>query len=228
MIDNAMTIIGELAPAPDAERILLVMLPGASMAAEDFTRHGFIAALRAYDWPIDVISVETGIDRYLDNRIVEDLHKELISPAQTNGYRRIWMLGISLGGMGALLYAQAHPKTVQGIFLLSPFIGTRGLIAEIADAGGLRHWAGVQQAPTPEQSLLTSLTRYQAEDEKWAILLLAYGVNDRFAGAHRLLAEVLPRDRVFTAEGSHDWETWTRLWHRMLSIAPFAIPPARG
>jgi pimeloyl-ACP methyl ester carboxylesterase len=228
MTNQAMTVIGDLAPAPDAARVLLVMLPGAYMSAEDFISHGFVAALGRYDWPIDVIAVETGIDRYLDNCIAERLNHELIMPALARGYRRIWLLGISLGGMGALLHAQAHPKTVEGILLLSPFLGTRGLIAEIAEAGGLRHWPGVRQAPTYEQSLLTSLRQYQADDESWAKMLLAYGVDDRFAAAHRLLAELLPQDRVFTAAGGHDWETWTALWHRMLRSAPFGILPPRG
>jgi pimeloyl-ACP methyl ester carboxylesterase len=201
-------------------RILLVMLPGAYMSAEDFSRHGFAAALDG--WPIDVIAVETGVDRYLDNVIAERLHQEIILPAQARGYRRIWQLGISLGGMGALLHAQAHPGMVEGILLLSPFLGTRGLIAEIAAAGGLRHWPGVQQAPTYEQSLLTALGQYRADDARWPKLLLGYGVQDRFAAAHRLLAELLPEDRVFTAQGGHDWETWTALWHRMLGCAPFA------
>ena len=228
MTTQTMTIVGDLAPAADAGRILLVMLPGAYMSAADFTRHGFVAALGRYDWPIDVIAVETGIDRYLDNCIAERLHQEIILPAQARGYRRLWLHGISLGGMGALLYAQAHPKTVEGILLLSPFLGTRGLIAEIAAAGGLRHWPGVQQAPTYEQSLLTALGQCQTDEESWPKLLLGYGVQDRFAAAHRLLAELLPEDRVFTAEGGHDWETWTGLWHRMLGCAPFAILPPRG
>lgn len=222
MTSQAMSIIGDLAPAPDAARILLVMLPGAYMSAADFSRYGFAAALRDHDWPIDVVAVETGVDRYLDNVIAERLHQEIIRPAQARGYRHIWLLGISLGGMGALLHAQAHPGIVEGILLLSPFLGTRGLIAEIAAAGGLRQWPGVKQAPNYEQSLLTALAQYRADDTRWPKLLLGYGVLDRFAEAHRLLAELLPPDRVFTAEGGHDWETWTGLWHRMLRCAPFA------
>jgi hypothetical protein len=45
---------------------------------------------------------------------------------------------------------------------------------------------------------------------------LAYGVQDDFAEADGLLAEVLPDDQVFFTEGGHDWPTWLRLWKSIL------------
>jgi hypothetical protein len=225
MSRKTMQAIGDRSPMADPDRILLVMLPGAHMKPADFIDCGFVAALRVQDWPIDVLAVDTGMDCYLDDSIVDRLHEDIILPAQASGARPIWLLGISLGGMGALLYAQAHGAAVRGIILLSPFIGTRGLIAEIEQAGGLRQWPGPAGAPTPEQALLAWLAQYQASDQRWAKLLLAYGVDDRFAAAHRLLADLLPRDRILTAPGGHDWETWTRLWHEILETAPFTSDP---
>jgi hypothetical protein len=49
---------------------------------------------------------------------------------------------------------------------------------------------------------------------------MGYGVDDRFAFSHRLLAAALPADRVFTTEGGHDWPEWMRLWRRMLPTLP--------
>ena len=45
---------------------------------------------------------------------------------------------------------------------------------------------------------------------------LGCGRDDRFATASALLAARLPADRVATAEGGHDWPTWTRLWETIL------------
>ena len=57
------------------------------------------------------------------------------SPALARGVTTIWLAGISLGGFGALRYAEAHREIVEGLLLLSPFLGSRGLIAEVAAAG---------------------------------------------------------------------------------------------
>jgi pimeloyl-ACP methyl ester carboxylesterase len=191
--------IGTVTGAPT----LLVMLPGAEMSAEDFHTNGFLDA----DGPVDRIAVETGMDCYLDETSVQQLHEAVILPAQARGPVRIWLLGISLGGLGALLYAQAHPDRIAGILLLAPFIGSRGLIAEVERAGGLRHWRTTDRT-TSERRLLIWLGSGVGLPD----MHLAYGQDDRFAAAHRLLADLLPAERVVTGSGGHDWPTWCRLW----------------
>lgn len=197
-----MRIIGTVTGAPT----LLVMLPGAEMTAEEFQTNGFLDAAG----PVDRIAVETGMECYLDEISVQRLHDEVILPAQAQGPVRIWLLGISLGGMGALLYAQAHPDRIAGVLLLAPFIGSRGLIAEVERAGGLRHWRAIDGA-TSERRLLTWLGTGTGLPD----MHLAYGQGDRFAAAHRLLADLLPAQRVVTAPGGHDWPTWCRLWRAL-------------
>jgi len=194
--------IGTVTGAPT----LLVMLPGAEMSAEDFRTNGFLDA----DGPVDRIAVETGMDCYLDETSVQRLHEAVILPAQARGPVRIWLLGISLGGLGALLYAQAHPDRIAGVLLLAPFIGSRGLIAEVERAGGLRHWRTTDRT-TRERRLLTWLGTGAGLPD----MHLAYGQGDRFAAAHRLLADLLPAARVVTAPGGHDWPTWCRLWRTL-------------
>ena len=55
-----------------------------------------------------------------------------------------------------------------------------------------------------------------------------YGENDQFASANRLLAPVLPRERVFTTGGGHDWRTWRRLWEMFIVRAMTRFPLSRG
>jgi pimeloyl-ACP methyl ester carboxylesterase len=192
-------IIGNLTGAPT----LLVMLPGADMHAEEFQANGFLDGTG----PVDRIAVETGMECYLDEVSVRRLEDEVIAPAHARGAVSIWLVGISLGGLGALLYAQAHPDRIAGLVLLAPFIGSRGLIAEVERGGGLRHWRAADPT-TPERRLLTWLGRGQDLPD----MHLAYGTDDRFSAAHRLLADLLPPERVVTAPGGHDWPTWCRLW----------------
>ena len=128
------------------------------------------------------------------------------------------MVGISLGGFGALLYAREHPGDIHGLVLLAPFLGHARSIARIGAAGDLRQW---QPANAPadtehEQVLWIWLREYAASTQTRPEIYLGYGENDKFAAANRLLATVLPRERVFTTAGAHDWRTWRRLWQMFL------------
>jgi pimeloyl-ACP methyl ester carboxylesterase len=218
-----MEIVQDRAASSDPAESLLVMLPGAYMRARDFMAHGFIDAVRRTGQPIDIIAADTGMECYLDGSIVERLHAEVVAPNLSAGARCIWLAGISLGGLGALLYAQARPDLVKGLLLISPFIGTRGAVAEVLKAGGFQDWqppAG--DAATSEQRLLQWLKTYPADAAVWPRIYLGYGSDDRFAASYRLLAELLPVEDVVATAGGHDWETWKVLWAQLLSKTQFA------
>jgi hypothetical protein len=55
-------------------------------------------------------------------------------------------------------------------------------------------------------------------------LYLGFGLSDRFASNHQLLAEALPPGHVFTTEGGHDWPQWSQLWRKMLDVLPLPSP----
>lgn len=57
-------------------------------------------------------------------------------------------------------------------------------------------------------------------------LYLGYGTGDGFARADGLLAAVLPRERVFTAPGGHDWPPWRAVWKDFLASG--ALPGTGG
>lgn len=189
----------------------MILLPGAYMHAQDFLTHGFDAAA-------DIVAVETGMEAYLDGSIVGRLDK-VIAPLRGDG-APLWLAGISLGGLGALLYARSHPGAVAGLLLLSPFIGTRGAVAEVIDAGGFDRWQPpMDQEATSERQLLQWLKSYRPDDARWPAIHLGYGEDDRYAASYRLLAGRLPAERVVTIAGGHDWETWRVLWDRLLPAA---------
>jgi pimeloyl-ACP methyl ester carboxylesterase len=206
-------------------RILLVALPGAYMAPEDFAAAGFDRMLLDRSQPVDLLA--TGIDGslYLENRVPERIHAEIVLRARGRGVRRIWLLGISLGGMGALQYLRAYPGEVEGAILIAPFLATRGLIAEVARAGGLSAWRPGPSAPGDiERPLLLWLGAQDFAAPGAPRLYLGCGREDRFAAASTLLAARLPPERVVAAEGGHDWPTWARLWQQILARHPFGGP----
>lgn len=211
------------APGRRRQPVLLVMLPGAGIDAADFAAQGLVSAIHRRGLPIDVVATRPALDLYLDGTMATELQRMVIAPAQVQGYRRIWLLGISLGGMGALLYASAHPEAVEGIVLLAPFLGTQGTVAEVAAAGGLGYWKPEGSAATAtERQLLLWLQQFLVAPPMRPIVYLGYGLADRFVHGHTMLAERLPRERVVTTAGGHDWETWSALWQAVLDTKPFA------
>jgi pimeloyl-ACP methyl ester carboxylesterase len=203
----------------EGERVLLVMLPGAGIEAEAFAENGMVAAAQAHGEAVDVIAARPELELYLDGGVAAALH-EVVEPALAEG-ERFWLLGISLGGMGALLYAAAHEDRVAGIFLLAPFLGTKGTVAEVAKAGGLAAWREKESAATEAEKRMLVWLRDLPKRPESPPVYLGYGRADRFAPGHFLLAAHLPADRVVTADGGHDWQTWAALWQGLLATRPF-------
>lgn len=201
---------------------LLVLLPGSYSLPEEFEREGFLDAVRAHGLAADLLLVDAHVGYYHQRSIVDRLQADVIAPARARGYRNIWLAGISIGGLGAMLYAEARPGEVDGLVLLAPYLGTQLVAKDIANAGGLAAW---RAPPAPvAQDLDAGLWRWlqQQTGPATAIppLWLGYGVDDRFATNAEQLRRALPATQVFTAPGGHDWPVWTDLWQRMLPALP--------
>ena len=211
----SMQAIYDPPPREGADRILLVMLPGAKTRPEDLVQYGFVRALRERGPPVDIVAVEAHLGYYLERSFCARLEHDIIAPARARRYRQIWLMGISLGGMGALAYAREHPAEIEGLVLLAPFLGVRGTIAEVVRAGGLARWQPDAIAPEDdERRLLAWIKAY--DPASMPHIHLGYGTADRYAAASAMLAERLPATHVAAMAGGHDWATWLRLWQQLL------------
>lgn len=216
--------IHDVAPDAEGERILLLMLPGAKNTPQQLVDNGFIRALRERNLPVDVLALDAHVDLYLDRMVVERLLHDTLDKVRAYGYRRIWLLGISLGGTGAMLCAMQRAPEIEGIFLLAPFLGTRGIIAEVEAAGGLHLWsAGEIDIRDHERALIEQIRLSPFDTEDFPCVFLGYGREDRYRGASTLLSANLPQHRVSVVHGGHDWVTWELLWRNLLDMKPFAI-----
>jgi pimeloyl-ACP methyl ester carboxylesterase len=216
--------IYDVAPVAAEERILLLMFPGAKNTPQQLADNGFIRALRERELAVDVLALDAHADMYLERGRVERLLHDTLDEARTHGYRRIWLLGISLGGTGAMLCAMQRTAEIEGMFLLAPFLGTRGMIAEVEAAGGFRHWqAGEIGSRDLERALLQQIQHSRLDADAFPPLYLGYGSEDRYRAASILLSEHVPQYRLSVMAGGHDWETWILLWRGLLDKQPFAV-----
>lgn len=188
---------------PNADT-LLVLLPGAYSHPDEFRREGFIQALNDNRLAVDAMLVDAHLGYYHAKTILDRLSQDVIVPARNNGYQSIWIVGISVGGFGGLLYAQTHPGDLAGLVTIAPYLGERALGADITNAGGLARWNGPLNAPPgsdprkPDETQLWQWLRgYVGNTATFGArppLYLGYGTDDRFVFSHGLLAAALPRE----------------------------------
>ncbi|MES2687883.1 MAG: alpha/beta hydrolase [Pseudomonadota bacterium] len=209
---------------------LLVFLPGAYSSIDEFVREGFVQEVRQRRIAADIVMVDAHMAYYNQRSVIDRLEADVLVPARAAGYRAIWLVGISVGGFGALIHEEQMPGGVTGIVALAPYLGERELTRGIAAAGGLLAW----QAPTgqlPLEQMEIRLWRWLQAQAKLPAgsgspaLYLGYGTEDRFSDSHRLLAAALPPQRVFTTPGGHDWAPWRRLWQQALAVLPLPTCP---
>jgi hypothetical protein len=204
--------------------ILLVMVPGMSMQAADFHANGLIAAVEQRDWPVVIATVDPGVDAYLDGSVEARLLDGIGEAQRSAGASRIWLAGISLGCQAILRCVRARPGIAEGLMLLTPYLASTGLIAEIGRAGGLRSWAAASTGrDEPDRALLAWLAATPVSGLPEMLVGRAHG--DRFATTATMLADLVPADRVISVAGQHDWGSWGLLWRRMLDRDPFGQHP---
>lgn len=206
--------------ASERAATLVVWLPGRRDSPADFARHGIVETLREAGIKADVIAVDAHLGYYFQRTVIERLRADVLVPARRQGYQRIILAGVSLGGLGALFYERDHPGEIDAVVLLGPYLGKDDtLFDRIAAAGGPAAWATGRDLRTGrvEEQLWTFLgTKSPTLPPTW----LLCGRQDTYARGHRLLGELLPSARVVTIEGGHDWPTWLALWHDLCSRAP--------
>ncbi|HEY0846519.1 MAG TPA: alpha/beta fold hydrolase [Noviherbaspirillum sp.] len=204
-------------PADLPSSDLLVFLPGIGDLAEDFVRSGFIADLRRHGISADAVAIDAHYGYYASRAIHTRIAEDVIAAAQDAGYERIWLTGISLGGFGATSFAALHSSHIAGLLLLAPYLGTGGLVNEIASAGGIRNWEpGDIREDDYMRAVWAWLKNAHASPAESLPIYLGYGESDMFARANSLLADVLPDEHVHSIPGGHDWRTWKKLWQQML------------
>lgn len=203
---------------------LLVLLPGSFARPEEFVREGFVRAVRERRLAADMVLVDAHLGYYSDRSIVDRLQADIVAPAIARGYRQIWLVGISVGAFGALIYTQAQPAGISGVVMLGPYLGKRSVTEQVRAAGGLSRWQAPTGPLTAEEIDLVLwrwLKDVPAQGSGARLpLYLGYGLEDRFLADDELLAATLPTARVFTAPGGHDWSVWLGVWQRMLEAMP--------
>ena len=210
---------------------LILFLPGKQSRAGDFDREQFIDLARAQGVDADLLEVDLHLGYYLDGSSSKRLWEDIVAPARAAGTEHVWIVGISLGGSGAIAFAREHPGSLTGLVLLSPYLGPPGIGATIRAAGGLAAWMpGPSVASDSFESFVVKnwsfLGKACAAGARTPIVYLGYGRDEPMAPSLDLLADALPAAQVARVPGGHRWKTWKALWQELLSRHLFDAPEA--
>jgi len=150
--------------------------------------------------------------------MAERIHRDVILPARASGVKSLRLVGISMGGMGALIYDVEHPGQVDELILLSPFLGKDEVLREIEASGGVLRWNPGAMA----EDEFTRRLWWQLR-EKWLIrkdrpdVWLGCGIQDRLAPQNRQFTkDFLKSTETHWLDGGHDWQTWRKLFQSRL------------
>lgn len=194
-------------------KTLIVFLPGRFDAPQDIIDNGFARALDERRIDADLVIPDLHFGYYRERTVVDRLQADIVGPRR-GAYDSIWLAGISLGGFGALLQTK-HQGAPDGMLLVAPYLGGRGIHEEIRGAGGLRQWDPQASLAADHEIELWQWLRDRAPYER---MVIGYGREDDFAPANRTLASLLPEGREIPVAGGHDWRPWLTVWDRFLAM----------
>lgn len=202
----------QLVTAPQKAQRVVVMLPGRGDDLGGLQKHD-TAQLIQQEWPdADVILVGLTMPFYTTGVAARRLHDEVMTPLKNRGYKQIWLAGISLGGMGALLYDHDYPGEVDGMLLLSPYLGKDDVQREIRDAGGVAAWnPGPLEQVGPQtfsRELWRTIKQWSANPARRQSVWLAYGKDEPFRAPIEMMSPLLPASHVLMLPGHHNWKLW--------------------
>ncbi len=206
-------------------KCLVVFLPGAGDRASDFVKYGFVEALRQKNLSVDVVAADSTLGYYARGILVERLHTDVVAPARAKGYAQTWVMGMSMGGMGTLMYSHDFAADVNGVLLMAPFLGDGSVSEEVKAAGGLRSWKGPEKGPLTSDTYQREVWRWlqalTAGQEQGPNLYLGWGTEDRLGPSAEVLAAALPAGHVIRVPGPHKWTSWKAVLDLFLADSDF-------
>lgn len=200
---------------------LVVFVPGMGDGPNRYEDKGFVEIVRRTHPRFDVVAADAHFGYYRDFRVLERLHIDVIAPI-ADRYEKIWIVGISIGGLVATSYAMEYGELVTGVIVLAPYLGGREIAEEVRAAGGLAAWTppDIESEPGFRRRhyyrLWSWLKRRTAPDDRLPRLLIGAGDEDPQRRASELVSPFLPALDYQTAPGGHEWRAWTPLFEALL------------
>ena len=200
---------------------LIIFLPGLYDTAEKFKEEAFFLSARKVGIKADMVSANVNVLHLVEEMMIKRIEMDVFDHAINNGYKNIWLVGVSLGGLNSLLFYQKHAKNLCGVVTLAPFVANEPLTNELQEAKNIKDWkpGSVENEGAFEQKLhfLWVWLQQATTKNKLNHIYLGYGKQDRYVEAIKLLQDILDKKNIVTVEGKHNWVTGRKIWQKQLS-----------
>ncbi len=193
----------------DDTRTLVVMLPGFGAHDTTLDKNGVIPAAREAGLEADILAADLTYGYYI-SETWEDRMREDVFDVYASQYDHIWVMGISMGGMGSLLTAKTFAEHVDGVVLFSPFLGRKKTLRAIQEQG-LERWVAPLEDPMWDEALWTHMQQWNRRGFSQPPLFLGHGDKDLGMRNLEWMQGLLPEDRVEVTAGGHTWPVWSEL-----------------
>lgn len=199
---------------------LVIFLRGIGGSHKSFAGHGLVEAVWERHLDVDMAAPNTHIGYYSARNMIERLQEDVIRPAREMGYQKVWLVGVSMGGLGALLYLREHPEEIAGVYIIAPFLGYESIVSSIEKEGGVDRWKVPSYTPEDDwETMIWDWIKTSVADGRTPPVYLGYGSHDDYVRGQKLLHSVLPESQVYVIDGGHDYPTFKTLWFSFLDGA---------
>lgn len=209
-------------PSDGEAKETIVLLPGRLSPPEEFVQYGVVKEIQSRRPHAEIIVPDLHLGYYMAGLADVCLHDEILSSARSQKHK-VTILGVSMGGLGALMYSLRYPGEVDELLLLSPFVGEEALITEIQAVGGLPKWESNVNIPRGKEQALRKC--WGEIKRQWLpsgssvrpTMKLAVGREDRLLRSNAYFAkEILRKGEFIELDGGHDWDCWLRCTQAVL------------
>lgn len=201
---------------------VIIFLPGLLDTAKIFEEEQFFSTARKAGITADMVAASINIRHLIEGMMIERIEKDIFRYLNNEGYKNIWLVGMSLGALNSLLFYQKYAKNICGVVMLAPFIADEDLTKELQQAGRIDKWV---PKPTENKKVLKQKLQYlwqwlqqQESQNNLNQLYLGYGKEDKYKDSITLLQNILDKKNVIVVEGNHDWVTGRKIWQQQLSL----------
>lgn len=200
---------------------LIIFLPGIYDEGEIFEKEQFFDIARKEGIKDDLVAASIHIDHILEKKAVKRIEQDIFNDAVNKGYKNIWFVGVSLGGLNSLLFNQVHAKEICGVVLLAPYLGDKAITKKLALAGGINNWKPtfLQEKEIVNNRIqnLWVWIKKQNGNNDLKHVYIGYGNKDRYVESMNIFANLLDKKNVIVVEGKHDWKTGRKVWEQQLA-----------
>lgn len=196
---------------------LIIFIPGLYDKQDKFKKELFFKSARDAGIEADLVAVNISVLHLADKKLSERINKDVLEYIQNDGYKNIWLVGVSIGGLSSLVYLKNHKENICGVVVLAPYLGDERLAQEIKEVGGIKNWmpvAGKLKDSVDEE--VEALWLWLAKKDHVNNVYLGYGKQDKIVAGSRTLETLLDKKNVIAIDGGHEWKTGRKIWEAQL------------